>query len=37
VIASPIVQEAYLGVSAQAALVEDRTPPHPGLPPRGGR
>lgn len=37
VIASPIVQEAYLGVSAQAASVEDRTPPHPGLPPRGGR
>jgi branched-chain amino acid transport system ATP-binding protein len=37
VIASPIVQEAYLGVSAQAASVEDGTPPHPSLPPRGGR
>ncbi len=37
VIASPVVQEAYLGVSAQAASVEDGTPPHPNLPPRGGR
>jgi len=37
VIASPIVQEAYLGVSAQAASSQDGTPPQPGLPPRGGR
>jgi len=37
VIASPIVQEAYLGVSAQNASAQDGTPPHPGLPPRGGR
>jgi branched-chain amino acid transport system ATP-binding protein len=37
VIASPIVQEAYLGVSAQTASGQDGTPPHPGLPPRGGR
>jgi branched-chain amino acid transport system ATP-binding protein len=37
VIASPVVQEAYLGVAAQAASVEDGAPPHPGLPPRGGR
>ncbi len=36
VIASPIVQEAYLGVSAQAASVEDGTPPTPTLPSRGG-
>jgi branched-chain amino acid transport system ATP-binding protein len=37
VIASPIVQEAYLGVSAQNASAQDATPPHPDLPPRGGR
>jgi branched-chain amino acid transport system ATP-binding protein len=37
VIASPIVQEAYLGVSPQDAVGQDGTPPHPGLPPRGGR
>ena len=40
VIASPIVQEAYLGASPQAALTQDLAPPHnglPGLPPRGGR
>jgi branched-chain amino acid transport system ATP-binding protein len=37
VIASPIVQEAYLGVSAQDASAQDATPPHPGLPPRAGR
>ena len=36
VIASPIVQEAYLGVTAQAASVEDGTPPTPTLPSRGG-
>jgi branched-chain amino acid transport system ATP-binding protein len=37
VIASPIVQEAYLGVIPQVASAQDETPPHPGLPPRGGR
>jgi branched-chain amino acid transport system ATP-binding protein len=42
VIASPIVQEAYLGVApggrgAEDASAQDATPPHPGLPPRGGR
>jgi branched-chain amino acid transport system ATP-binding protein len=37
VIASPIVQEAYLGVSAQNASAQDATPPHPDLPPQGGR
>ena len=37
VIASPIVQEAYLGASPQNASAQDRTPPHPDLPPRGGR
>ncbi len=42
VIASPVVQEAYLGVApgrrdAQDASAQDATPPHPGLPPRGGR
>ncbi len=37
VIASPIVQEAYLGIAAQNASAQDGTPPHPGLPPRGGR
>jgi branched-chain amino acid transport system ATP-binding protein len=37
VIASPIVQEAYLGLSPQDASAQDGTPPHPGLPPRGGR
>ncbi len=36
VIASPIVQEAYLGVTAQTASVEDGTPPTPTLPSRGG-
>ena len=39
VIASPIVQEAYLGVSAQAASSSaglDGTPPTPALPSRGG-
>ncbi|GAC1606610.1 MAG: ABC transporter ATP-binding protein [Ramlibacter sp.] len=36
VIASPIVQEAYLGVAAQAASVQDGTPPTPTLPSRGG-
>jgi branched-chain amino acid transport system ATP-binding protein len=37
VIASPVVQEAYLGVSPQVASAQDGTPPHPSLPPRGGR
>lgn len=37
VIASPVVQEAYLGVSAKDASAQDDAPPHPGLPPRGGR
>jgi branched-chain amino acid transport system ATP-binding protein len=36
VIASPVVQEAYLGVSAPVASVEDGTPPTPTLPSRGG-
>jgi branched-chain amino acid transport system ATP-binding protein len=42
VIASPVVQEAYLGVApagrhAQDASAQDVAPPHPDLPPRGGR
>jgi len=42
VIASPVVQEAYLGAApagrdAQDASAQDVTPPHPDLPPRGGR
>ena len=37
VIASPIVQEAYLGLSPQDAPAQDATPPLPTLPPRGGR
>jgi len=37
VIASPIVQEAYLGLSPQEASAQDGMPPHPGLPHRGGR
>jgi branched-chain amino acid transport system ATP-binding protein len=36
VIASPIVQEAYLGVSAQIASGQDATPPTPTLPSRRG-
>ena len=36
VIASPIVQEAYLGLVPQAASVEDVSPPTPTLPSRGG-
>jgi branched-chain amino acid transport system ATP-binding protein len=36
VIASPVVQEAYLGVPAQAASVPDGTPSTPTLPSRGG-
>ncbi|WP_137893340.1 ABC transporter ATP-binding protein [Ramlibacter sp. 2FC] len=37
VIASPVVQQAYLGVGPQDACAQDGTPPQPGLPPRGGR
>jgi branched-chain amino acid transport system ATP-binding protein len=42
VIASPVVQEAYLGVApagrdTQDASARDVSPPHPNLPPRGGR
>jgi branched-chain amino acid transport system ATP-binding protein len=37
VIASPVVQEAYLGVSPQVASAQDATPPYPGLSPRGER
>jgi branched-chain amino acid transport system ATP-binding protein len=37
VIASPVVQEAYLGLSSQDASAQDDDPPQPGLPPRGGR
>ena len=36
VIASPIVQEAYLGVAPQDASAQDGTPPSPTLPSRGG-
>ncbi|MEO7390584.1 MAG: ABC transporter ATP-binding protein [Ramlibacter sp.] len=37
VIASPIVQEAYLGVAPKDASAQDGTPPRPGLPPQGER
>ena len=37
VIASPVVQEAYLGASPQNASAQDVAPPQPGLPPQGGR
>jgi branched-chain amino acid transport system ATP-binding protein len=37
VIASPIVQEAYLGLAPEDASRRDVAPPHPGLPPQGGR
>ena len=37
VIASPVVQEAYLGVSPQDTFAQEVAPPQPGLPPRGGR
>jgi branched-chain amino acid transport system ATP-binding protein len=36
VIASPIVQEAYLGVAPQNASAQDGMPPTPTLPSRGG-
>ena len=37
VIASPIVQEAYLGVNPQDAFAQQVVPPQPNLPPQGGR
>jgi branched-chain amino acid transport system ATP-binding protein len=37
VIASPVVQEAYLGLTPQDASGGTDAPPHPGLPPSGGR
>ncbi len=37
VIASPIVQEAYLGASPQDASAQAVAPPQPSLPPQGGR
>jgi branched-chain amino acid transport system ATP-binding protein len=37
VIASPVVQEAYLGLSPQDASAQDVAPPQSGLPPQGGR
>ncbi len=37
VIASPVVQEAYLGASPQNASAQDVAPPQPDLPPQGGR
>ncbi len=37
VIASPIVQEAYLGLAPQDASAQDGTPPTPTLPSGGGR
>jgi branched-chain amino acid transport system ATP-binding protein len=36
VIASPVVQEAYLGLAPQDASAQGETPPHPNPPPRGG-
>ncbi|MDZ7938563.1 MAG: ABC transporter ATP-binding protein [Rhodoferax sp.] len=37
VIASAVVQQAYLGVSPQDASAQDVAPPHPNLPPQGVR
>jgi len=37
VIASPVVQEAYLGLAPQEAFGRTDARPHPGLPPSGGR
>ena len=37
VIASKVVQEAYLGVAPQDVLAQDDAPPQPDLPPAGGR
>ena len=36
VIASPVVQEAYLGINPQDASAQEVAPPHPGLLPEGG-
>jgi branched-chain amino acid transport system ATP-binding protein len=37
VIASAVVQEAYLGASPKNASAQAVAPPHPNLPPQGGR
>ena len=37
VIASPVVQEAYLGVNPKDASAHADAPPHPSLSPQGGR
>ncbi len=37
VIASPVVQQAYLGINPEDALAQDDAPRQPGLPPQGGR
>ncbi|MBV8247199.1 MAG: ABC transporter ATP-binding protein [Comamonas sp.] len=37
VIASPVVQQAYLGLAPQDAVGGTDVPPQPGLPPPGGR
>ncbi len=37
VIASDVVQQAYLGASPQDAQAQDVAPPQPSLPPQGGR
>jgi branched-chain amino acid transport system ATP-binding protein len=37
VIASPVVQQAYLGLTPEDALGGTDAPPHPNLPPSGGR
>ncbi|MEX8195260.1 ABC transporter ATP-binding protein [Comamonas guangdongensis] len=37
VIASPVVQQAYLGLTPQDAVGGTEAPPHSGLPPSGGR
>ncbi|MGW8423169.1 MULTISPECIES: ABC transporter ATP-binding protein [Comamonas] len=37
VIASPVVQQAYLGLTPQDAVGGTDAPPHPSLPPSGGR
>ena len=37
VIASPVVQQAYLGLTPQDAVGGTDAHPHPGLPPSGGR
>lgn len=37
VIASPVVQQAYLGLTPQGSVGSTDAPPHAGLPPSGGR